>query len=90
MIFPADYQSAKPVELGEEALDPPALAVAPERSAVLRGLMSSTPHMRCDQFDAVGVQQPLVKRIAVVRLIAIYEVVGIVKHTVARLVQGRP
>jgi len=58
------------MEPSEEALDPPALAVALERSAVLRGLVSSPPHMRCDQFDAVGVQQSLVQRIAVVCLIA--------------------
>jgi hypothetical protein len=70
VIFPADYQTTKPVEPREEALDPPALAVAPERSAVLRGLASSPPHMRCDQFDAIGVQQPLVQGIAVVGLIA--------------------
>ena len=58
------------MEPSEEALDPPALAVALERSAVLRGLVSSPPHMRCDQFDAVRCATAAGQQIAVVRLIA--------------------
>ena len=68
MIFPARDQPLKPMQPGEQPLDPPAATVTAQWAAVLPGLAPSS-QMGCDQLDTVGLQQMLVEPVALVGFI---------------------
>ena len=70
VIFPAGDQPAEIVEPGEEALDFPAAAVAPQFTAVLGALAAAIVFVRRDEPDAVFLPQAPVQRIAVVGAVA--------------------
>ena len=54
----ADDESAEVAEPGEEALDFPASAIAPERAAILRLGTRAVAAMRCDHLDPKLRQAP--------------------------------
>lgn len=68
MALPASDDAPRVVEPGEEALDFPAAARAPEGSAVL-GARAAAP-VRSDHFDAVGLAEMLIERVTVVPAVA--------------------
>src|SRR5271157_1017770 len=70
VIFPAGDQSAEVMEPGEEPLDFPAAAVAPQFPAVLGALAPAIVFMGRDELDAMFLPQALVQRIAVVGAVA--------------------
>ena len=55
---------------GEEPFDAPPALVAPEPAAVLCGRSPSPGTVRRNEFDAEGVAQVRVERVAVIRLVA--------------------
>ena len=70
VAFVAGVDAAKILEPGEQALDLPAPAVAPEHAAVL-GLGSlAVAAVRCDQLDPPLLPEPRVERITVISSVA--------------------
>jgi hypothetical protein len=57
--------SPKVLQPGKEAFDLPALAIAPQGSAILSDWLLAVGFMRCDQFDALFAQS-LIQRITVI------------------------
>lgn len=64
VVFVADEEASEVTEPGESALDLPALAVAAQRPAVLRGWRCASASMRTDQFDVLC-GQAAAQRVAV-------------------------
>jgi len=70
MVLIAHHQSPKILQPGKEAFDLPPLPIPPERSSIL-GLGSfSTAAVWCDHLYTPILLQPLIKSIAVVRLVS--------------------
>jgi hypothetical protein len=65
MIFPADYEPSKVVQPGKEPLDFPALGVASQPSAVVKGGLGSSTAMR-RQKQHLLFEQSLAQRIAII------------------------
>src|SRR6266581_2266562 len=68
IIFPADYEPSKVVQPGKEPLDFPALGVASQPSAVVKGGLGSSTAMR-GQKQHLLFEQSLAQRIAIVGLV---------------------
>jgi hypothetical protein len=66
VIFPTADESAEVVKPSEEPLDLPSTAVAAQFTTVLGALPAAIVFVRCDEPDAMVLQEALVQRIAVV------------------------